>query len=147
MVDANKTEETIGSRVSSLREYRGWIQRELAERAGISVTFLSDVENDKPKSVSADVLFRLARALGTSLDYLMTGGGPSVRQDETISIPPALTVAAEEEGWSYKDTVSLLQAERSVVARRTRTGTGATRRDLSKEDWISLHRTLIADHE
>jgi transcriptional regulator with XRE-family HTH domain len=139
-------EETIGSRISSLREYRGWTQKQLAERAGISVTFLSDVENDKPKSVSADVLFRLAGALGSTLDYLMTGRGPSTRQEETISIPPALTAAAEELGWSYKDTVSLLQAERAVVARRTRTGAAVARKELSKEDWISLHRTLIADN-
>ena len=138
--------ESLGSRIASLRERRGWIQKQLADKAGISVTFLSEIENDKRK-VSAEVLLRIAAALGTSLDYLMKGAtsGSSSLIEEPIAVPPELAAAAEEQGWSYKDTIDLFQAHRAVVARRTRTGEAVTMKTLSKDDWRSLHQALIAN--
>jgi transcriptional regulator with XRE-family HTH domain len=140
MADA---EETLGSRIFKLREHRGWTQKQLAEKARISVTFLSEIENNKPKGVGADVLLRLAGALGASLDFLMTGVKVSTKPDETITIPPELALAAEEQGWSYKDTVALLRGQQAVVARRTWTGEAVSGKRLSKEDWMSLYRMLI----
>jgi plasmid maintenance system antidote protein VapI len=138
--------ETLGSRIASLRDHRGWIQKQLADKAGISVTFLSEIENDKRK-VSAEVLLRIAAALGTSLDYLMKGAisNSSSLPEEPNTIPSELAAVAEEHGWSYKDTVDLLQAHRAVVARRTRTGESVKMKTLSKEDWVSLHQALIAN--
>lgn len=139
--------ESLGSRIATLRGVRGWTQSQLAARADISSTFLSEVENNKRK-VSAELLFRIASALGTTLDYLMVGktsheGLP--RNEEELRIPPELTAAADELGWSYKDTVALYQGQQAVVARRTRIGEAVTSKRLSKEDWISLHQTLIQD--
>jgi transcriptional regulator with XRE-family HTH domain len=138
-----ETDASLGARISRLRERRGWTQKQLAEKARISVTFLSEVENDKPKSVGGEVLLRLAAALGASLDFLMTGAKASTQSEETISIPSELTAAAEERGWSYKDTVALLHGQQAVVARRTRTGEAVSTKTLSKADWISLHRAII----
>jgi transcriptional regulator with XRE-family HTH domain len=138
-------ESTLGSRISQLRERRGWTQKQLAERSSISVTFLSEVENDKPKSVGAEVLIRLASALGASLDYLMTGASSTRQPEEVIAVPPELTAAAEQQGWSYKDTIALLHGQQAVVARRSRSGEAVHNKTLSQSDWLALHRTLI-DH-
>jgi len=140
-----QTKSTLGSRISQLRERRGWTQKQLAERSRISVTFLSEVENNKPKSVGAEVLLRLASALGASLDYLLIGTSTTHQPEEMIAVPPELTAAAEEQGWSHKDTIALLHGQQAVVARRTRVGEAVHTKTLSKNDWIALHRTLI-DH-
>jgi transcriptional regulator with XRE-family HTH domain len=37
----------FGQRVRELREQRGWTQKELADRLGVSVSYISKVENDR----------------------------------------------------------------------------------------------------
>ena len=54
------------------RNYRGMAQQELAEKAGISVPYLSQLETGKRKG-SLDVLNSIARGLGVSLDDLVAG--------------------------------------------------------------------------
>lgn len=53
------------------REYRGVSQQELAQRAGISVPYLSQLEKEKRKG-SFEVLTAIARALKVSLDDLVS---------------------------------------------------------------------------
>lgn len=48
-------------------------QEKLAERAGISVNFLSKLERSASKSVSAETLQRLANALEISMEELLNG--------------------------------------------------------------------------
>jgi transcriptional regulator with XRE-family HTH domain len=135
---------TVGQRVALLRKKQNLTQRQLAKRADISPTFVSDIENDK-RNVSSSVLLQIADALGASLDYLMRG--ETKQQDESPSeprsIPPELEAAAEEEGWSYSDTVALLDAKRMVRARRGGRETGKAVEDLKREDWIRLHDSLM----
>ena len=52
-------------------------QEKLAERAGISVNFLSKLERSASKSVSAETLQRLADALEISMEELLNGKSPS----------------------------------------------------------------------
>ncbi|MBR9802086.1 helix-turn-helix transcriptional regulator, partial [bacterium] len=58
---------TVGERIKSRREELGWKQDDLASKAGISKSFLSDLENGK-RNVGADKLLDIARALNLSLD-------------------------------------------------------------------------------
>ena len=88
----------------------------LAERAGLSKGFLSDVENNK-RNVGSQNLLKIANVLGAS--------GPGLRGEtsdsgvsEPIVIPPELSQAAEELELSYSATIELLEAHRSVIARR-----------------------------
>ncbi|MGM0535208.1 MAG: helix-turn-helix domain-containing protein [Pseudomonadota bacterium] len=55
--------------VRVFREYRGLRARDLAEKAGISQGYLSEIESGK-KSGSLDVLKRIADALGVELGDL-----------------------------------------------------------------------------
>lgn len=56
--------------VRAFRDHRGLTLRDLAERADISLSYLSEIEHGrKPGSVA--VLTRVADALGTSIDALV----------------------------------------------------------------------------
>jgi len=52
------------------REHRGFTQRQLAEIAGISTFYLSQIESGKRKG-STDVLTAIAKSLGLSLDDIV----------------------------------------------------------------------------
>jgi transcriptional regulator with XRE-family HTH domain len=129
---------TLGKRIGSCRERLGWTQKRLAEEAGISVTFLSELENEK-RMPGADVLLRLADALQTSLDYLAKGRVASAPPWQSLVIPSELAELAEEEGWSLGDTSDLLKFRQMVVARRSRSGTAEDpERRLTREEWLRL---------
>ena len=49
--------DVVGDRIKARRLELGWTQDVLAEKAGISKSFLSDLENGK-RSVGADKLMR-----------------------------------------------------------------------------------------
>ena len=52
------------------REYRGMTQQELAQQAGISAAYLSQIETGK-RTGTAEVLQAIARALNLSLDDIV----------------------------------------------------------------------------
>jgi DNA-binding XRE family transcriptional regulator len=52
------------------REFRGLLQTDLAEKAGISVPYLSQLETNKRKG-SLDVLSAIARVLNVSLETII----------------------------------------------------------------------------
>ena len=65
---------TLGKRVADCRDRLGWRQKTLAEKANLSVTFVSEVENDR-RTPGADALLGLAEALGVSLRVEVTFPG------------------------------------------------------------------------
>ena len=127
----------IGERVRELRERRGFTLDELAARSGVSRSFLSEVENAK-RNLSAQYLLRVANALGASLDYLLRGETQEPPERQQVVIPPELAMVAAELDLSYRETVRLLDAHNSVVARRAE----VAKQTLTREDWRQLHETL-----
>src|SRR5580765_4465461 len=110
---------TIGDRIKAIRENLGWTQEKLAEEAKISKSFLSDVENNK-RDISSTNVLKIANTTGSSLEYLLRGeAGRREEQREPVQIPPELSAASEELNLSYKQTLTLLETHRSVVARRS----------------------------
>lgn len=140
------TPSTLGARIADCRESLGWTQKRLADAAGISVTFLSEVENDRRKPGS-DILLSLAEALGASIDYLLRGTTTERSTPQTsLVIPPELAEAAEEKGWSFAVASSLYKTHKLVVAARNRGAAGDDKeRRLLKQEWISLHERLFGD--
>ena len=53
---------SVGERIKKRRTELGWTQDVLSTKAGVSKSFLSDLENGK-RNVGADTLFDIARAL------------------------------------------------------------------------------------
>ena len=123
----------IGERIKLRRLELGWTQDQLCQKAGISKGFLSDLENGK-RSVSANNLLDIARALSLSLDYLMTGTASEERPTE-VAIPASLARFAAEERLSLRQTLMLLDMQKQIVAHRS-----AKKKDgLEGVDWRKFY--------
>jgi len=61
----------LAERLRELRETRGYTQAELAKRARISSAYICRIEGGDRTNVGSKTVVKLARALGTSVDYLL----------------------------------------------------------------------------
>lgn len=123
----------VGERIKKRRVELGWTQDQLCQKAGISKGFLSDLENDK-RSVSAENLLEIARALSLSLDYLMTGTA-SQEQPTEVAIPASLAKFAAEERLSLRQTLMLLDMQKQIVAHRS----AKKKEGLEGVDWRKFY--------
>lgn len=130
---------TVGERIRERREELGWKQDELARRANISKSFLSDLENGK-RNVGADKLLDIARALNLSLDFIMTGKDAEVGESTPteVQIPKALAEFAREQGLSFRETLALMEMQNQIIAHRSSVKKG----DLEKVDWQRFYEAV-----
>lgn len=130
---------TVGARIRSRREELGWTQEELARKASISKSFLSDIENGK-RSVGADKLLDVARALSRSLDFLMTGKDAESGElpPTEVQIPKSLAEFARDQGLSFRETLALLEMQNQIIAHRSSVKKG----DLEKVDWQKFYEAV-----
>lgn len=56
--------DSLADRLKALRAARGWTQRELAAAAGLTQGAVHGVESGRRTRMEADILLRLAEALG-----------------------------------------------------------------------------------
>lgn len=68
----DKPAETVGARVSRLRQAQGWTQEDLAFEAGLSQAAISLIEIGR-RGIHAATLYALAETLGVSADDLWLG--------------------------------------------------------------------------
>jgi transcriptional regulator with XRE-family HTH domain len=120
-----------------VREAKGRTQEKLATEAEISKSFLSEVEKHG-KNISLDLLLKVATALGASVGYLASGEGPQPGERKSVVIPIELSEAAEALHLSYPETLDLLEAYGSIIARRSNRHKGM----MTVEDWKALHKAL-----
>ena len=130
---------TVGDRIREIREDLRMTQGQLAKGAGLSTGFLSDVENNK-RNIGSQNLLRVANVVGASVDYLLRGEVIDTSAHQPVVIPAELSQAAEDLELSYSQTVELLEAHRSVVARRSNRGL----RKFGVDDWKKLHEAIQA---
>ena len=86
----SSSSDSLGQRIQTLRRKRKWNQEQLAASAGVTRMQIGRYERDihEPRP---DVLGRLAQALGTTTDFLITGQDPkSVRDVDLRSLGPKL---------------------------------------------------------
>lgn len=74
MSDINKV---VAMNIRAIRKYRKLTQKELAERAGISRSYLGDLEKCRKHSMSLNTLSNLAQKLDVPIEKL-------IKQKETI---------------------------------------------------------------
>lgn len=137
-VSVKAAKQTVGDRIKKRRNELGWTQDVLAEKAGISKSFLSDLENSK-RSVGADTLLDIGRVLGLSLDYLMTGEQSETETEKPeVQIPSALATFAAKAGLTFRQALTLLEMQQQIVAHRS-----ATKKDgLEKVDWQKFYEAV-----
>ncbi len=61
---------TVGERIKDLRQIKKMTLRDLAQKINISISFLSDIENNR-SNPSLDRLREIARGLSTTPSYLL----------------------------------------------------------------------------
>lgn len=74
----------LGKRVRKQRQLIGLTQQELAERIGVSTSFVGHVERGTRKA-SLETLVALSNALGVGVDYLLAGSLQSSPDEENPS--------------------------------------------------------------
>lgn len=134
----SQREESVGQRINYVRTELGLTLEGLAQRAGMSKSFLWEVENDR-SGISGSRLLQVAEVLGASVDYLLKGGSPPQNDaPKSIEIPSELSEVAEELGLSFRQTLTLLDVDRSIVARRG----SRSRVRRNRDDWRSLYEAV-----
>ena len=86
----------VGTKIKMLRLAKGWSQRELARRAGISQPSLSYIEEKDPTGSKA--LPQLAEALGVNPEDLLSSGPAKVRHEDevvTVGVPAENVLSIE----------------------------------------------------
>jgi len=126
---------TVGDRIRELRTKRGLTSAALARQATVSRAYLAQVESGKIEKPSAQILYRIASVLGTSVGVLL--GAVSVPMDEDVEVPPSL----EE----FARGVQLSDSDKLMLARIRYRG----RQPQTAEDWAwlwdSIRRSVTRD--
>jgi len=135
-VSVKSAKQTVGDRIKKRRNELGWTQDVLAEKAGISKSFLSDLKNAK-RSVGADTLLDIGRVLSLSLDFLMTGEQTETESTE-VQIPSTLASFAAKAGLTFRQALTLLEMQQQIVAHRSATKKGG----LEKVDWQKFYEAV-----
>lgn len=137
-VDAeNRDRVRIGLRIKQIRQSQKITAQELAKRATISAGYLSEVERGL-SAISVDKLRQIADGLGVAVEALLGQSASVEPAAATVQIPVALSKAAEQLNLSHRATLTLLQGQRSLTARRSKGEHG----EWSVDDWIKFHKQV-----
>ena len=79
--------DMLGARIAALRRESGWSQAELAERLRVSPSAMGMYEQGR-REPPVEVLVSLARELGVTIDFLLTG--QPANQPETDALTDLL---------------------------------------------------------
>lgn len=74
--------EVLGSNIRKIRKNYGWTQEQLAEKSGISVPFMTQIELGR-KSASLEVIEKIAQSLEVSYESLFK---TEISDDKTLNI-------------------------------------------------------------
>jgi transcriptional regulator with XRE-family HTH domain len=86
----------FAERLRAAREAKGWSQTILAQRTGLDLGNINELEQAKKASVRAESLIPLAEMLGISTDYLL-GLTDDARPRPRRQRPAAAAAASEED--------------------------------------------------
>ena len=110
--------ESLGKKISRLRDERVWTQAELAKRSGIMAATISRIESGEIKNPGLEILKTLAAAFGITVDYLI-GVKDTVTFDDSLKRDPDAQVIfrgyeklSPEERKQLKKYVKFLQNDK-----------------------------------
>ena len=141
--------ETLGRAIKVVRTEQGVERRELAENAGISYSYLAEIENGN-KPPSSDVLLAIAHALGLRPSELHSAAEslPGLTKGESRPSPRQANIAASaERAWPAQNLQYRLTMKPPGDPRPTPTPTTADRQAILHELIGILERTSDDDLE
>lgn len=105
---------SLGKKLKSLRQEKGWSQDEFAFHAQIDGRQVSRYENDRVMP-SVEVVIKMAKAFNVSLDFLLLDGADRRPLEPTTS--ELARRILEIEGLSEDDEKSLLHLLEAIAAK------------------------------
>lgn len=75
--------ERLGQRISEIRKIKGITQEQLAEKADLTVSYISKIEGAK-KNPTMTVVNKIAQGLGVDIYQLFTSMEPELMSNRTI---------------------------------------------------------------
>jgi transcriptional regulator with XRE-family HTH domain len=123
---------TIGQRIRERRHEQGLTLKELAERTGLSLTYLSDVERDRTRP-SMKTLVRISEKLGSTATDLMRSV-EGLGELTEASLPAGLKDLINDPDWAPHVDEEWVRTLMRVDYRG--------KRPQTKQDWIHLFLTL-----
>ena len=75
----NDNLKEIGLRIAQARKKKSMSQADLAEKAQVSISHISDIENGK-KQIGIEIFIRITEALNVSADWLLRASNNEVKQ-------------------------------------------------------------------
>ena len=91
--------EALGRKIRFYRRNRGWKQRELAERVGVTDEYISHIENARAKP-SLDKTVAIANALGVDMNTLIEDSLSNTRSAELSESWTLRQRACPETNWN-----------------------------------------------
>jgi transcriptional regulator with XRE-family HTH domain len=88
----------LSQKIKQLREEKGFSLGKLAETAKVSKAYLSQLENNVSKQPSAEILFRIASALGTTIADLLDKPVRVYAKDFHQEMPEGLRTLIDKRG-------------------------------------------------
>ena len=88
----------LSQKIKQLREEKGFSLGKLAETAEVSKAYLSQLENNVSKQPSAEILFKIASALGTTIADLLDKPVRVQAKDFYQEVPKGLHQLIKERG-------------------------------------------------
>ena len=123
----------LNEKIRQLREEKGWSLNKLAEMAGISKAYLSQLENNVSKQPSAEVLLKIASALRTTIADLLDKP-VRVHAKDFGEMPDGLRELIDEQG----ETLDIREEDvKMLMSIRYRGNQPET-----PEDWEHILRTI-----
>lgn len=127
----------VGRRIKQLRQAQSLTVQVLAHRSGVSAGYVSEVERGL-SAVSVDKLMKIAVGLQVSLESLLGEDPPAQKGMAVVQIPAALSKAAEQLNLSHRATLTLLQGQRSLTARRSKADDG----EWGVDEWLKFYEQV-----
>ncbi len=123
----------LSQKIRQLREEKEWSLNKLAEMAGVSKAYLSQLENNVSKQPSAEVLLKIASALRTTIADLLDKP-VRVYAKDFGEMPDGLRELIDEQG----DTLDIREEDvKMLMSIRYRGNQPET-----PEDWEHILRTI-----
>ena len=124
---------SLSQKIKQLREEKGLSLNKLAETAGVSKAYLSQLENNVSKQPSAEVLFKIASALGTTIADLLDKP-MRVYTEDLREVPKELRELIDERG----KTLDIREEDVKMLMNIQYRG----RQPTTAEDWECVLRII-----
>jgi transcriptional regulator with XRE-family HTH domain len=127
----------VGRRIKRLRQAQELTVQELAARSKVSAGYVSEIERGL-STISVDKLMQIADGLGIGMDTLLEELPEDAFGADMVRIPAALSEAAAQLNLTHRATLTLLQGQQSLTARRSTTEPG----EWTVERWRKFYEQV-----